>query len=118
MAKHLAQGIFGEQQALAFLKQQGFEIFHCNWRHKNLEIDIIAKDKETLVFVEVKTRKNVEYGDPSEFVDSAKQNKIVRAADEYIHATGFEGEIRFDIVSIIHHKTIEIEWIKDAFWGS
>lgn len=118
MATHLEQGAFGEKRALAFLKEMGYEIITSNWRFKNLEIDIIAKDKDTLVFVEVKTRKSNAYGDPFEFVDRAKQHALIRAADEYLFLSGYEGEIRFDIVSILHKDSVEIELIKDAFWSN
>lgn len=117
MAKHLDQGTLGEQQALQYLIQHGYVIKETNWRFKHLEIDVIAEDNNMLVFVEVKTRKNKNYGHPIEFVDLAKQQKIIRAADEYIALSGYEGEVRFDIVSVLQHATVEIELVKDAFWG-
>jgi putative endonuclease len=105
----------GEEQATAFLKDAGYEILHVNWRHKHLEIDIIAKNNGFLVIVEVKTRKNADFGAPESFVSKAKQRKIIRAANEFVAANAIENEIRFDIVSI-NNQTDQIEHIERAFY--
>jgi len=72
MAKHLVDGSFGEQLARDYLRSIGYTIVHCNWRYRHLEIDIIALDRATFVFVEVKSRHSTRYGQPYEFVDYAK----------------------------------------------
>lgn len=118
MAKHIDDGKYGEQLALVYLKEQGYEILALNWRYKYNEVDIIAKDLGTLVFVEVKSRRSLSYGDPASFVDARKQGNLIRAADAYLDLSGFEGEIRFDIVSVILSSPLKIELIKDAFWSS
>jgi putative endonuclease len=105
----------GEEQATTFLKESGYEILHINWRYKHLEIDIIAKNNDFLVIVEVKTRKNADFGAPETFVSKAKQRKIIRAANEFVAANGIENEIRFDIISV-NNQTNQIEHIERAFY--
>ena len=109
----------GEAAAVRFLEERGYRIRHRNWRHKHLEVDIIADDGDILVFVEVKTRTGTAYGMPYEFVDYAKQGKLVRAANRYIAATRYGGEIRFDVVSVLYspeRKAYNMRLIRDAFW--
>ncbi|GGH20858.1 YraN family protein [Sphingobacterium alkalisoli] len=117
MAKHLEAGIWGEQQAVRYLQECGYDIISINWRHKHLEVDVIAKDGDILVFVEVKSRNDSRFGEPKEFVDHRKRRNLIRLADAYISYTKYEGEIRFDIVSVFL-KENKIELIKDAFWSN
>lgn len=115
----LQKGKGGEDAAVGLLEQRGYRIRHQNWRYKNLEVDIIADDGDILVFVEVKTRASHAYGMPYEFVDYAKQAKLTRAANQYIAATRYGGEIRFDVVSILYsekNKNYNMRLIRDAFW--
>lgn len=121
MSNSLQTGTLGEDIAIALLKQEGYRIRCRNWRHKNLEVDVIAEEQNILVFVEVKTRAHHAYGMPYEFVDTAKQAKLIRAANQYIAANRYGGEIRFDIVSILYSKennTYNTRLIRDAFWSS
>lgn len=119
MTQHLDTGRLGEDLAQEELLAQGYEIIARNWRYKNLEIDFIAKDQETLVFVEVKTRRTTRYGQPHESVDWKKQQKLARAANIYLQYSKYQGDIRFDIVSIIlNMPKTELSIIKDAFWPS
>jgi|SRR5690606_2345912 TIGR00252 family protein len=109
----------GEREAVKLLQRQGYLILHQNWRYKNLEVDIIARDSDILVFVEVKTRTGTAHGMPYEFVDAAKQAKLTRAANRYIAIHKYGGEIRFDVVSILYSEKEGIyrsRLIKDAFW--
>jgi putative endonuclease len=117
MAKHLDAGIWGEQQAVRYLLEYGYEIVCVNWRYRHLEVDVIAKDNGVLVFVEVKSRTDSRFGDPKEFVDHKKKRNLIRLADAYISYTKYEGEIRFDIVSVFLTQN-KIELIKDAFWSN
>ncbi|WP_353184414.1 YraN family protein [Parapedobacter lycopersici] len=113
------KGRDGEAIAVQLLKQQGYEIICLNWRHKHLEVDIIARDGNHLVFVEVKTRLSSNFGMPHEAVDWVKQGRLTRAAERYILAHRHEGEIRFDVVSVLYsadRKSYRTELIKDAFW--
>lgn len=109
-------GVFGEQQALLYLQDCGYQILDVNWRYRHWEVDIVMKDKDTLVFVEVKTRSSLAFGQPEDFVDGSKEKNLFRLADAYIEHIQYVGEIRFDIVSVVRRNKIEIEHIKDAFW--
>ena len=117
MAKHNELGKRGELIARKFLENGGIEIIESNWRHEKDEIDIIAKDHDELVIVEVKTRSTNYFGDPSEAVGKAKEEFIIRAAEAYIEIHDLNMDIRFDIISIITSSDEEIiEHIKDAFY--
>ncbi|TDS15690.1 YraN family protein [Sphingobacterium paludis] len=118
MAKHLDDGKRGEAMAADFLRSQGYKIVTTNWRDRYCEVDIIAKDGGTLVFVEVKARTSIHYGTPETFVDGRKQALLIRAADTYLALSNHEGEIRFDIVSVYLGQEHQIELIKDAFWSN
>lgn len=115
MPKTLETGKIGEEQAIAYLRGKGYTILECNWRYKNLEIDIIASDGEFLAVVEVKTRKNADFGAPEVFVDRKKQKKIIRATHEYIKQKELEHEVRFDIISV-NNATGQIEHIERAYY--
>lgn len=115
---HLQFGNRGEQEAVRFLMTQGYRILHTNWRYKHLEADIIAKDGNILVFIEVKSRTSVAYGEPFTFVDHQKQKNLFKLAGVYLTKNQHQGDIRFDIVSIyMHHQETDIQLIKDAFWN-
>lgn len=117
MAMHLQTGISGEMAALDYIRNLQYQILETNWRYKHLEVDIIAMDGDTLVFIEVKTRRKSDYGMPFEAVSYQKQQKLDRAANLYIAYKKYEGEIRFDIISIlIRGNNYQIEHIPDAFW--
>lgn len=118
MTKHLETGEWGEQMAMEYLVKIGYKIVLRNWRFKNLEVDLIVVDKDTLVFVEVKTRSGTDFGEPYEFVDRKKQRLLIRAAQAYILKTGYVGEVRFDVVAITKSPKTAINHIKDAFWDS
>lgn len=117
-AKHIQIGKLGEEIACRYLERKGYQIVHKGWRYKHLEVDVIIKDGAVLVFVEVKTRSKDTHGMPYEAVDWKKQRKLDRAANIYISKTKHEGDIRFDIISILATdiENPEIVHIKDAFW--
>lgn len=117
MAEHLDTGKLGEDKATAFLENKGFEILARNFRFRHSEIDIIAKKSKIVVFVEVKTRTNVSFGMPEEFVDATKRRLIMKAAEQYIFDTDWHGDIRFDVIAVvITQHTVRIEHIEDAFY--
>ena len=116
MAKHNDLGKRGEEIAAQYLSEKGYEILERNWRNKHKEIDIIAKDKEELVVVEVKTRQNDEHGEPDIAVGITKQKMLIWAADAYVRYKNLDVDVRFDIISIvISDAEPEIEHIEDAF---
>lgn len=107
----------GEEIAVRHLKKEGYKIIETNYRTKLGEIDIIAKDKDTIVFAEVKTRKSVQFGDPKQAVTIQKQKKISRVALCYLKATGQSAaRARFDVVGVISNRDKDqVEIIKNAF---
>lgn len=95
-------GNVGESAACSALVKAGLTILERNFRRPTGEIDIIAKDKKMIVFVEVKTRSSLKFGRPSEAVGKAKQLHILRTAMLYLSEKGLEdAPIRFDIVEVL-----------------
>jgi putative endonuclease len=116
MAKHNELGKIGEELAVQFLIEKGYEILDKNWRNKHKEIDIVAKDGNELVIVEVKTRQTDEYGEPDIAVTKRKQRMLIAAANAYILRNNLDMSTRFDIVSIVFKDGEPvIEHIEDAF---
>jgi putative endonuclease len=107
----------GEEVALRFLKKRGYRIIEKNYVCKMGEMDIIAKEKDTLVFVEVKTRTSTIFGPPQLAVNPTKQMQLSKVALSYLKAKQLEDvKARFDVVAILlGPKGEEIELIKDAF---
>lgn len=118
MAGHNILGTDGELLAKGYLEELGFEILEENWVFKKSEIDLIAYKNSTIVFVEVKTRRNNSFAEPEDYVSPNKQKQMAFAADEYIHLMGHQHEIRFDIISVLFDKFGKpiIKHIEDAFW--
>ncbi len=106
----------GESRACTHLESLGFKIRDRNWQHGHDEIDIIAENKEFVIFVEVKTRKNNAFGSPEIFVDRKKQRFMIRAANEYIRRYNVEKEARFDIVAITMNEPDGLVHLPDAFY--
>jgi len=107
----------GEELAREHLAKKGYRILHRNWKSGKREIDIIAENKDFIVFVEVKTRTDDFLMHPRHAVTSEKQKSIIFAAETYISRYNIDKESRFDIISIISNgKSIEIEHLEDAFY--
>ena len=127
--KHNDVGRFGEKQAALFLKKRGYKIVDRNIHMSHNEIDIIAKSKEFLLFVEVKTRsvgKDLysEYGTPAEAVTLQKQKRIITAARDYLYFNSKKhGHLqpRFDVIEVYldkeSGKTLKINHFEDAFYN-
>lgn len=113
-------GNFGEDIACEYIKKRGMKIIKRNFYCRTGEIDIIAADGEYTVFIEVKTRKNSNYGTPGEFVDYYKQQKIIKAA-QYYAAGSPELYMRFDVCEVYYHTTgneyiaDKVNYIENAF---
>lgn len=107
----------GEELALRFLKKRGYRIIERNYVCKMGEMDIIAKEKDTLVFVEVKTRTSTTFGLPQLAVNSSKQRQLSKVALNFFREKGLEDvKARFDVVAIfLGPKGEKIELIRDAF---
>ncbi|MFC1488805.1 YraN family protein [Thermodesulfobacteriota bacterium] len=106
-----------ESMAVRHLKKNGYKILEQNYRTKLGEIDIIAKDRDTLVFVEVKAKRTDLFGSPKEAVTHKKQVKISKVALLYLNATNqSNAKARFDVVAIISTEdSTSIEIVKNAF---
>ena len=109
-----AEGNKGEDEACTFLEGNGCRILERNFRSRRGEIDIIAEDEGTMVFVEVKYRKSTGSGQPYEAVTGSKQRTICHTADFYRMKKGlYENRpYRFDVISILGEK---ITWYRNAF---
>lgn len=108
-------GFEGENIACNYLEMQGCEILDRNFICNSGEIDIIAKDKDELVFIEVKTRRNSKYGNPIDAVDLNKINHILKTAKFYVYINNLEKEfIRFDIIEVyMKNNETKINQIKN-----
>jgi putative endonuclease len=114
MTQHLELGRKGEALAKAHLENSGYE----NWTHRRLEVDLIAYKNKTIIFVEVKARSGTGFGQPEDFVDMRKQRLLADAAGEYLYLMNHQGEVRFDIISVLFDRQNNhvLKHIEDAFW--
>lgn len=120
MKDNIKTGRLGEVFAKEFLMAKHYRILKLNWRVGHKEIDIIAKDGETLVFVEVKTRKRIGEERYNELVSHEKQRSLLLAGNAYMIKNDYKGPYRFDVLFIIGEgEKRSIEHIRDAFdnWG-
>ena len=120
MATHNEIGALGEQIALEYLLERKYQILETNWVCGHKEVDIIAKDGDTIVFVEVKTRHSSCLVEPEATVDVYKQRHLIWAANSYVNRYQYDNDVRFDIIAIVIDKNNEkrIEHIEDAFYPS
>jgi putative endonuclease len=115
---NITLGARGEAIAVAYLKGQRFTIIERNFRCKCGEIDIIARDGKTVVFVEVKARRTLSFGPPQSSVTTFKQRQISRTALTWLAKNRLnETSARFDVIAILlrDHQVPEIEHIRNAF---
>ncbi len=117
MNKNRKTGDEGEEIACSLLLEKQYELLERNWRNSHHEIDIIAKDKETTVFVEVKMRTSTEFGYPETAISNQKIRSVMDAAAIYLQGNPSK-DIRFDVVSILKKTDapIDILHIRDAFY--
>ena len=116
MAEHNDLGKLGEEIAVKYLTDKGYEILERNWHNVHKEVDIIAKDGRFLVIVEVKTRQTNAYGEPDIAVTRQKQRMLIAAANAYLFRNKLDLETRFDIISIVFNNGEPvIDHIEDAF---
>lgn len=117
MATHNDFGTEGEALAEQYLKGKGYSILAKNYRFEKSEIDIIAKQKDSIVFVEVKARTGNRYGFPEEAISDKKKEKLIQGAEAYLLENTLQCPIRFDVMAITKlGNSIEIEHIEDAFF--
>jgi putative endonuclease len=108
----------GEEEAARFLTQKGYRILERNFRAERGEIDLVAIDGNSLVFIEVKTKAKDGFGEPEDWVSPKKQRQIGKVAMAYLQKHGLEdADCRFDVIAITHAGTEKrIHHIEDAFW--
>ena len=111
------QGQEGELIARKHLVAEGYELLEVNWRFRKYEIDVIAKKAQTIVFVEVKTRKSNTFGEPEVFVTKQKQNFLIAAANQYLIENNVDLESRFDIISVLQfNNNHTVKHLEAAFY--
>lgn len=114
------KGDFGERAVCDYIKEKGFRIIKRNYHIRGGEIDIIAKDGNCIVFIEVKTRKNSFFAKPCEYVDYKKRNRIIKTARWFL-GENIDNEVRFDVAEVYYSENDdkilvnEINYIKNAF---
>jgi putative endonuclease len=117
MAQHNQTGKEGEEAAVQYLLQHGYDVIERNWRHQRLEVDIIARKGEILSIVEVKTRTGNFFGEPYEAVTKQKEKFLADAADHYVVSRNLDVEVRYDIASVtVHNGQSKVVLIEDAFY--
>ncbi len=113
--EHLQTGIWGEELAAAYLREKGYVILERDWHSKHRDIDIIAQDGETTVFVEVKTRRSRDFRDPLQAIDYQKRKNLRHAINHYLDYRNISN-YRFDVISIVgslNSTAPEIEHIEN-----
>ena len=116
--ERISLGQKGEKLAAGLLKKEGYRILEYNYRGRLGEVDLIAEDGDCLVFVEVKTRRNLVCGHPLESIDLRKQRQLIKVAREYLAQKGDEERFcRFDAVSVLQSNGEQprLELVKNAF---
>ena len=116
MAEHNLLGNKGEMLASRYLMEQGFAVLRYNWRCGHKEIDLIARERDTLVFVEVKSRRDETFGNAFDAVTPQKIRLLISAAESYVMKYKIDSPFRFDIVTVVGtDEPYKIEHIRDAF---
>lgn len=116
MAQHNILGKQGEEMAVAFLQEKGYEIVARNFRFQKAEVDIIARKEGVLAVVEVKTRSSLDFGDPAQFLKRRQIQHLMSAIDYFVNDHELDVDVRFDIVAIIKNQQgTQVEHMEDAF---
>jgi putative endonuclease len=117
MAESHNLGKKGEDAAVEYLKKSGYRILKRNWKAGKLEIDIIAENRDFIIFAEVKTRSEDFQEDPRNSINIQKQKSIIFAADNFIRWNNIDKESRFDVIIVIMKNDVpQIDHIEDAFY--
>ena len=117
MAEHNDLGKLGEELAVEYLQEKGYEILKTNYFFLKAEIDIIAQKENILAIVEVKTRSTLDFGLPQDFVKPKKIQLLVKAVNEYVVSNNLDVDVRFDIIAVHREgKKFNIEHLEDAFF--
>lgn len=116
-AGRAALGRYGEEAAAAFARRKGWRILDRNWRYGRVELDMVARDGQELVFVEVKTRTAGGMGHPADALTPAKRAHVRKAAQAWLSAhDAWDRPCRFDVLCLVHDgTTFIVEHMPDAF---
>jgi putative endonuclease len=112
MIKH---GAHAEQLAAQYLQHQGLKLIVQNYRSRFGEIDLIMQDGTTLVFIEVRLRRNADFGGAAASIDARKQQRLIRTAHQYLAGLARTPPCRFDAVLMDDVKSENVQWLKNAF---
>ena len=117
MAHHNDTGKTGEDLAANWFEGKDYTILHKNWRHKNLEVDIIATKNNMLHFIEVKAVTTLKFGNPEDKVSEKKIRNLINASEEYLFQNPKWQRIQFDVLSITMIKNTPTEYflIEDVY---
>jgi len=118
-ATRLETGRLGERAAVAYLRARGYRIVATNWRTRFGEIDVVAEQAGTLVFVEVRTRRTTGFGTAAESVDGRKQRQLVLMATQYLQRNAPTASARIDVITVsaAPHAPPEVEHLIGAVTG-
>ncbi|MDO0946303.1 YraN family protein [Chromohalobacter israelensis] len=110
------RGLEMERRAADWLASHGLSLVDANQHARRGEIDLIMRDGDTLVFIEVRHRRDARHGHPFETVTAAKQRRLIGAARFYLHRNGLSCACRFDVVGVTGTPPhLSFEWIRSAF---
>ena len=117
MAKHNHTGVEGEKLGANWLLDAGYQVLEKNWRYSHWEVDIIATKKDTLHFIEIKTRRTKKFGQPEEKVGKKKIENLINAAEQYLYLQPQWKRIQFDIlsISILANEPADYFFIEDVY---
>jgi len=107
-----------EQKAKIYLQSSGLQLLEQNYRCFHGEIDLVMRDQEDIVFIEVRSRKRMDYGYPAETVNKSKQRKIIKTATHFLQKAGWLYRVnsRFDVIALLFiDGKWQLDWIKNAF---
>lgn len=105
-------GWIAERRAEAFLRAEGLRLVQRNFRKPYGEIDLIARDGDELVFVEVRKRSHMGFADGAESIDRRKQRRLLRTAEAFLQQSGWNGPVRFDV--LVLDASDRVEWLQGA----
>ena len=114
MAAHNELGKWGEDLAAEYLQEKGYLILERDWKSGHRDLDIVAQDGDTIVFVEVKTRRNRLFGEPEEAIDYQKRKSLQMTINHYVSCRHINSDIRVDVITVVGiiGDTPEIDHIK------
>jgi putative endonuclease len=108
-------GVQAEQWAVRYLQQQGLKLVAQNYRSRFGEIDLIMQDGTSLVFIEVRLRRNADFGGAAASIDAHKQKRLIRTAHQYLAGLSHTPPCRFDALLLDDMKGENVQWLKNAF---